>query len=68
MHTTEAGMDEQKERQRVDLTPGKRCSDFDKDCAFVQNHYICWRGGTFDQWERADGYCPYLVGQCSASR
>lgn len=57
---------------KLDLTPGKRCSDYDEDCAGVEDHFTCWRGGTFlvacriCETAPADGYCPYLIGQCKS--
>lgn len=45
----------------VDKTPGKRCSDYDEDCACVPDPYFCWTGDGY--WlDQADGYCPRLIG------
>lgn len=52
----------------ADKTPGKRCSDYDSDCAKVVSHYHCWLGdnedGGWPGWNLgpADGYCPFLLG------
>ena len=60
------------ELEVIDMTPAKRCSDFDDDCAGVVDHYQCWKGGPClwngqpDVMPPADGYCPYLIGQLRA--
>lgn len=50
------------------MTPGKRCSDFDGDCAGVVDHLQCWKGlkserdGVVYFTGPADGYCPFVIG------
>lgn len=53
----------------LDLTPAKRCPDYDDDCRFVKDHASCFAGGiTFDKFcnsyetPMAEGYCPFLIG------
>jgi hypothetical protein len=49
----------------LDLTPAKRCSDYDADCAEVISPVACWQGCETSEYftEEADGYCPYMVGE-----
>ena len=52
----------------LDITPAKRCPDFDNDCKDVPDHAECWRGVTRQNGStivftsQAEGYCPYLMG------
>lgn len=53
----------------LDLTPAKRCPDYDDECRYVEDHTFCFAGGvTFDifgniyETPTAEGYCPFLVG------
>lgn len=50
----------------LDLTPAKRCPDYDAECADVTSHAHCWSGIDRDgvrMMAQAEGYCPYLVGE-----
>jgi hypothetical protein len=49
--------------------PAKRCPDYDDECVDVPDHFTCWNGctrvlnGEEYTTDRADGYCPFLIGQ-----
>jgi hypothetical protein len=44
---------------KIDLTPAKRCPDFDSECKDVCDPMACWQGNTLIGV--AHGYCPLLV-------
>jgi hypothetical protein len=48
--------------KKLDKPVGKRCSDFDEDCADVKDYHKCWLGCTVAgiTIEQADGYCPFI--------
>ena len=43
---------------KIEIKHEKKCSDFDEDCAKVNNHFRCWIGN--DTLARADGLCPFI--------
>lgn len=52
----------------TDTMPGKRCPDFDEDCASVPDHAKCAAGavivlcGSLITVPPIDGFCPYACG------
>lgn len=57
----------------ADMTPGKRCPDFDEDCKFVRDHAHCVAGavvvwyGSFKVLPPIDGFCPYVCGMMGSN-
>lgn len=54
----------------TELIKANRCSDYDDECKFVEDHAACFAGGihfakcgNFYETPVADGYCPFLVGE-----
>ncbi len=52
----------------IDLTPARRCPDYDDDCKFVKDHVACATGctqmvaGILCTTPPIDGYCPFVIG------
>lgn len=46
------------DKERLRKAP--RCPDYDKDCAEVKNHYLCWIAGA--KLEVLQDYCPFVIG------
>jgi hypothetical protein len=57
----------------ADMTPGKRCPDFDEDCAGVKDHAHCAAGsvvvwyGSLEVLPPIDGFCPYVCGMMGSN-
>ena len=57
----------------ADMTPGRRCPDFDEDCEFVPNHAKCAAGtvvvwyGSLEVLPPIDGFCPYVCGMMGSN-